>query len=136
MSFLLRFILFCSVFFAGIISCSEAKVDGGEVVIRNDILDKDYNQIQVDRIITSRGASGYRKVLKPGDEVRLPFKHIRSLRFTRRYADHSKVYIVACPKDFDRRVTFKLIDVHTNRLAGGCELRKRGRMERGVVDWE
>ncbi|MCB0325329.1 MAG: hypothetical protein KDD69_17220 [Bdellovibrionales bacterium] len=120
----------------GLSACGEPKTPGGEITIKNDILDKAYNAIRVDSVRTARGASGYSKTLKPGDEVVLPFKQIRSLRFTRRYADHSMVYIVECPKAFDRRVTFKLIDVHTNRLSGGCELVKRGRMERGVVDWE
>lgn len=117
-------------------ACGGEKVKGGQIVIRNDILDKKYNSFTVDRVLTARGATGFRKTLKPGDEEVLPFKSIRSLRFVRRYADHSKVYIVSCPKGFDTKVQFKLIDVHTNRLGGGCELRKRGRMERGVVDWE
>ncbi len=117
-------------------ACGGEKVKGGQITIRNDILDKKYNTFQVDRVITANGSSGFRRLLKPGDEVELPFKWIRSIRFTRRYSDHSKVYVVSCPKGFGEKVQFKLIDVHTNRLGGGCELRKRGRKERGIVDWE
>ena len=117
-------------------SCTKETIQGGRVIVRNDILDASYNSFQIDRIVTSRGASGYRKTLSPGDEVVLPLKGIRTMRFTRRYADHSMVYEVECPKDFNEKITLKLIDVHTNRMDGGCELRKRGRMERGVVDWE
>ncbi len=130
----LRFLVLAAIF--GAVACGGERVKGGQITVRNDILDKKYNTFIVDRVVTARGATGFRKLLKPGEEAVLPFKAIRSLRFTRRYADHSKVYVVACPKDFGEKVQFKLIDVHTNRLSGGCELRKRGRMERGVVDWE
>ncbi|HMO18612.1 MAG TPA: hypothetical protein PKA63_10240 [Oligoflexia bacterium] len=59
------------------------------------------------------------------------------MRFIRRYEDHSKVYQVDCPSDFDLVMTIKLIDVHTNRLSGGCRLTKRGKMTGGgLVKWE
>ena len=118
-------------------SCSERVVEGGRIIVKNDILDKKYNSFTVDRVISSRGATAFRRSLSPGDEVVLPIKNIRSLRFTRQYADHSMIYIVSCPKDFSREVRMKLIDVHSNRIGGGCSLRKRGRSERGAyVKWE
>jgi hypothetical protein len=44
---------------------------------------------------------------------------------------------VSCPSGLDAEVTMKLIDVHTNRLGGGCRLRKRGDMNAGgIVKWE
>ncbi len=117
-------------------ACSDPHVTGGRITIRNDILDKEYNSFVVDEVLSGAGATGYRKELRPGDEVTLPFKHITSLRFTRRYADLSRVYIVHCPEDFDRAVTMKLIDVHTNRLHGGCALVKKGELRSGTIHWE
>ena len=120
-----------------IAGCSEPYVEGGEIQIRNDLLDKEYNSFQIDSVVAKNGAMPFRKVLKPGEGVTLPFKGVRSLRVIRRYPDHSKVYVVQCPADFDRKVTMKLIDIHSNRLSGGCVLSKRGKQERGgLTKWD
>lgn len=118
-------------------SCKGKFVEGGQITVRNDVLDKEFNSFQVDNVVTSKGLISYRTELKPEEEVVLPFKGIRELRFKRRYSDHFKVYDVSCPKDFSEAITMKLIDVHTNRLQGGCELRRRGVMSvGGLVKWE
>lgn len=119
------------------LSCGDPKVAGGKIVLQNDILDKEYNSFRVDQVVTQQGATGFSAVLKPGDRVTIPHKHVRALRFTRQYKDHDSIYEVTCPSDFDRATTVKLIDVHTNRLSGGCELRRRGTQEHGkYVKWE
>jgi len=115
---LMVFLLLCS--------CGGKEVVGGQITVRNDVMDREFNTFQVDNVVTNKGLVSYRLELKPGDEVILPFKGISELRFKRRYADHQKVYEVTCPRDFNQAVTMKLIDVHTNRLQGGCELRRRG----------
>lgn len=118
-------------------SCTEKHVEGGEITVRNDILDKDYNSFVVDQVVTTKGAVSYAKELKPNNQVVLPFKHISQLRFYRRYEDHTKVYLVSCPSDFSTAITMKLIDVHTNKLGGGCKLNKRGVMSKGgFVKWD
>lgn len=118
-------------------SCKGQEIAGGQITVRNDVMDKEFNSFQVDQLVTGKGVVSYRAELKPGDEVVLPFKGITELRFKRRYADHQKVYEVTCPRDFNQAVTMKLIDVHTNRLQGGCALRRRGVMSLGgLVRWE
>lgn len=119
-----------------VVACSRERIRGGEVTIRNDILDKEYNVIAVDQITTLRGTSSKRLVLRPGEQQTLPFKQITGLRFTRRYKDFSRVYLVECPSNLDRRVTIKLIDVHLNRVSGGCDLVRRGEIRDGFTKWE
>ena len=117
------------------LGCAE-KVPGGEVTVRNDIQDKEYNIITIDQISSSNGGSTFQRSFKPGEEFVLPFKGITSIRFSRRYRDYTNVYVVKCPRHFDRRVTMKLIDVHLNKLSGGCYLNKKGRTENGFTTWE
>lgn len=117
--------------------CRGKHVEGGRITVRNDVLDKEFNSFQIDNLLTNKGQVSYRAELKPGEEVVLPFKNITGLRFKRRYSDHFKVYEVTCPANFNQAVTMKLIDVHTNRLQAGCELRRRGVMSiGGLVKWE
>ena len=118
-------------------ACGNKAKPGGEVIVRNDILDAEYNSFVVDQIVTDNGLASFKASLKPNDEMVLPFSHISQMRFVRRYEDHSKVYFVTCPKDFNESILVKLIDVHTNRLGGGCRLAKRGRMSLGgLIKWE
>ncbi len=105
-----------------LISCSGEKIVGGKIVIRNDILDKTYNTFIVDQIISKQGSVPYSRVFKPEEELALPVKNLLKMRFRRKYDDHTKVYLVSCPQDMDQAITIKLIDVHLNRMAGGCVL--------------
>ncbi len=117
--------------------CSDEQTPGGQVTVQNDILDKEFNTFTVDSVTTSSGSTGFRRTLKPGERVTIPHKHITGMRFTRRYKDHSNIYLVSCPSDFNVRTTVKLIDVHTNRLRGGCVLSKFGTLnEAGFMKWE
>ena len=129
-AFLAPLILFVS-------GCGDEEVPGGQITIQNDILDKEFNSFTVDSVTTVSGATGYRKTLKPGERSTIPHKNITGLRFTRRYKDHSKIYLVTCPAEFKARTTVKLIDVHSNRLRGGCVLSRYGTMnEGGFMRWE
>lgn len=116
--------------------CGAPKIAGGEVTVKNDIQDKEYNIVQVSHVRTTGGTRSFRVNLKPGQYKVLPFKNIRGARFTRRYKDHSNVYEIECPPGFDRKITVKLIDVHSNRIAGGCKLVRRGKGRYGSVKWE
>lgn len=122
---------------AAVLACSDPVVPGGKITVRNDILDKEYNVIRVDQISTNSGGGGGSFSIKPGEGKLLPYKHIRKMRFSRKYKDHTNVYMVECPKDFDKEISINLIDVHTNRIRGGCELIKRGTVdEGGYTHWE
>lgn len=59
-----------------------------------------------------------------------------SFRVTRRYEDFSRVYLVECPEGMNKAVMMKLIDIHSNRLGGGCVLAKRGEIRGGSTRWE
>lgn len=115
--------------------CAE-KIPGGEVTIRNDIQDKEYNVLVVDQVASSNGGASFQKSLKPGEGIVLPFKGITSIRFSRRYKDYTNTYLVSCPQHFDRKITMKLIDVHLNKLSGGCVLSKKGRTQDGFTKWD
>lgn len=100
--------LFCS-------GCN-TEVPGGDITIRNDIQDRSYNVIE----ITASGGRSFRSRLKPGDAVRLP-NGTTTISFSRAYAEFTRQYRVECPRGFNRKITVKLIDVHLNRIAGGCK---------------
>lgn len=117
-------------------ACRDTEVPGGQISIRNDILDKDFNSIVIDELRNNNGALPWHKTLNPGEEISLPFKHIYSFRLNRRYADHSKIYFVSCPRDSNQKVLMKLIDIHLNRIDGGCKLSKYGIKRNGVVEWK
>lgn len=123
----------CALFAQG---CSDPIVPGGEITIRNDIQDEEFNEVTVSHIVAKSGGGAYRVTLKPDQSVVLPHKGISSLTFSRRYKDHTNVYVVGCPSGFDKQITMKLIDVHLNKLRGGCLLRQKGVEKNGFVDWE
>jgi hypothetical protein len=118
-------------------ACSEPEVPGGEITVINGILDKEYNSYVIDQLMLERGATSYSVVVKPNQRVVIPYKNIRSMRFTRDYKDYSMIYIVECPPGFNKKIIVQLIDVHTNKVGGGCKLVKRGKREEGSwVKWE
>lgn len=126
------------IFIAALLTCCQTNAGPpGHIVVRNDILDKTYNQFTVDNVIADSGLTGFRVVLKPGTKKTIPNKNIREMRFTRRYKDYSLVYIVKCPPLGNESVLIKLIDVHSDRMDGGCELSKKGKRGLGgVIQWE
>lgn len=119
------------------LGCGNKNSKAGTITIKNDILDKEFNTFVVDELLTQNGLSSSKYVLKPGERVSLKQKRISTMRLLRKYADHSKVYLVRCPDELLEDITIKLIDVHTNRLSGGCSLEKRGVMTKGgFVKWD
>lgn len=117
-------------------ACIDSDVPPGHVLVRNDILDKEFNEVVVDQVGTKSGGVPYSKVLKPGERSVLPTKGVTRMRFSRKYKDHTKVYFVHCPGSTTEGVLIKLIDVHTGRIRGGCKLTKKGRITQGVTEWE
>lgn len=117
-------------------SCNHQEVPGGEISIKNDIMDKEYNSFIIDKVMLSDGASSFSTKIKPSEQVILPRKGVESFRITRKYEDHSKVYQVSCPKGFKRKITMKLIDIHLNKIDGGCSLSRKGTIKDGFTKWE
>ncbi len=113
------------------IACESHEGPPGKVLIRNDILDKEYNRVEIDNVATKSGPTTFRKLLKPGEKIVLPFQKVTAIRFSRAYKDYTRVYEITCPGEEGEGYTLKLIDVHTGRLHGGCTLTRKGERHRG-----
>ncbi len=124
-------------FATALVACSGDTVPPGRVLIRNDILDKEHNSYVIDQVVTSAGLMPFRMTLKPMQKVLLPYKEIKSLRFARAYQDYTAVYEVRCPGKPDQAgFLLKLIDIHLNRMSGGCQLKRKGKTSHGKTEWD
>ncbi len=120
-----------------LLGCQTESGPPGKITLRNDIQDSSFNEVVIDQVATTAGPVSFRIKLKPGEHTVIPHKKVRTLRFTRRYKDFSRVYLVSCPELNTESITLKLIDVHTGRLPGGCGLTKKGvRGASGQLEWE
>jgi hypothetical protein len=95
-----------------ICSCQE-KVPDGRIMFKNDSQDSSYNVVDV-------SGNGLYRSLKPGQTTLLP-PSTRAFSVSRRYKDYTRFYSVSCPAITGRGIFIKLIDVHVNRIAGGCK---------------
>lgn len=93
--------------------CKSVPVEDGKITVINDIKDAEYNALE----ISGGGAS---HTLVPGEYAILP-RGTRAIYFTRRYENYTRSYEVRCPELDGSGIRMKLIDVHVNRIAGGCE---------------
>jgi hypothetical protein len=94
-------------------SCSNETAPPGRILVLNTSQDKSYNIVEV-------YAEGRSFTLKPGDKALLP-KGVTTINFSRDYQDHTKRYTVKCPANPERGISMKLLDVHLNRISGGCK---------------
>jgi hypothetical protein len=102
--------------FVGAIICTGClgdKAPSGQIVVKNDSQDRDYN------VITVSGGGLYAS-LKPGERTTLPAKTL-TFSVQRRYKDYVRSYTVECPRLGNKGIFVKLIDIHVNRIAGGCK---------------
>jgi hypothetical protein len=93
--------------------CFGEKPPPGRIVVKNDSLDSSYNVINV-------SGGGMLGSLKPGERMILP-AGTRTFSVERRYREYIRSYSVSCPALGDKGVFVKLIDIHVNRIAGGCK---------------
>lgn len=96
-----------------LIGCANEAAPAGRILVLNTSQDRNYNVVDV-------YAEGRSYKLKPGDKALLP-KGVTTINFSREYQDHTKRYTVKCPKNPERGITMKLLDVHLNRISGGCK---------------
>lgn len=96
-------------------SACEPSVPKGRIRIKNDIQDSEYNVVRV-------SGGGLGASLKPGEMVLMP-KGTTSMSFSRSYKTYARSYKVQCPpmELKDSGFQIKLIDVHLNRMKGGCK---------------
>jgi hypothetical protein len=94
--------------------CLNPSVPKGRILVKNDSQDREYNVISV-------SASGMVKSLKPGEFFVLPAQ-TRNFSVSRRYKDYTRSYSVSCPPVKGRGLFIKTIDIHLDKIAGGCKL--------------
>lgn len=94
------------------VTACEESVPKGRIRFKNDSQDREFNVVNV-------SAGGVVMSLKPGESVLLPAR-ITSIGVSRQYRDYTRRYQVSCPSNLSKGITMKLIDVHLNRIAGGC----------------
>jgi hypothetical protein len=82
-------------------------------MVKNDTRDSEYNKINV-------SGSGIDKSLKPGENVILP-SSTYSFTVSRRFKDFTRSYDVECPEVKGAGIRIRMIDIHVNRIAGGCK---------------
>jgi hypothetical protein len=95
------------------LGCSRESAPAGQIKVKNDSRDREYNIISV----SGGGASAS---LKPGQSLLLS-KGTRSFSVERRYEKFTRYYSVSCPPLKGDGIVVKLIDIHVNRIRGGCQ---------------
>lgn len=95
-----------------LIGCIGEHVPDGCIMVKNDSQDRSYNTIS----ISGGGTYGS---LRPGEKLVLP-AGTKTFSVERRYRDFTRSYSVSCPPISGRGIVVKLIDIHVNRIAGGC----------------
>lgn len=94
-------------------ACSRAPVEDGKITVINDSQDSDFNILEV----SGNGASFS---LNPGEYAIMP-SDTTTLYFSRQYKEYTRSYEVRCPHLEGGGIRMKLIDVHVNRISGGCK---------------
>lgn len=107
----MRFVAWCIVLITLLCGCSEPVPDG-RILVKNDSQDREYNVISV-------SGNGAYKSLKPGEHFVLP-SQTTLFTVSRRYKDFTRSYTVRCPAVKGKGIYVKMIDIHVNRLSGGC----------------
>ena len=103
-----------------------------EITMRNDLSDEDKGHIiRIEGVRSTAGQKNYRVTLNPGDSVTIPGKNITGFTAVRQYDTYAKKYEVTCPGRTDVAVKTKLIDIHLDKMSGGCTLMRVGRSTPG-----
>ena len=95
------------------IACTSESVPTGAILVKNDSLDSSYN------VITVSGGGTFAS-LRPSERVILP-KGTTTFSVERRYKDYTRSYSVQCPPHRPKGIAIKLIDIHVNKMPGGCK---------------
>ncbi len=103
---------YCLVLTSALAGCLSERVPDGHILVKNDSQDRSYNTIAV----SGGGAYGS---LRPGERLVLP-AGTKTFSVERRYKDYTRSYAVSCPRIIGKGIVVKLIDIHVNRIAGGC----------------
>jgi hypothetical protein len=98
---------------ATLIACFGENVPPGRILVKNDSRDREYNVIVV-------SAGGSSRALKPTEKFLLP-PGTRSFSVSRQYKEYTRRYSVSCPPLGEQGIVVKTIDIHLNRIQGGCK---------------
>jgi hypothetical protein len=99
--------------------CMGDAVPPGRILVKNDSRDRQYNVISV-------SGGGLARSLSPGERVLLP-KGTKTFAVRRQYENFVRAYSVECPPLGSKGISVKLIDIHLNRIAGGCQTVRAGK---------
>ena len=103
-----------------LLACSDPDTPKHGILIKNEIQDRTYNTIRIDRVMAGESGLGVSGTLRPGQTLLLR-RGVTGIRFSREYKEFTRTYLVECPADLTKGIVIKLIDVHMNRIAGGCK---------------
>ena len=92
---------------------SASSVPPGRIRVKNDFWGEEYSTIKV-------SARGARYTLKSKESVLLP-AGTTTIEFSYSDQKYTRRYRVECPSQRDKGITINLLDVHLNKIAGGCE---------------
>ena len=109
------FLLLAISIVAGLIiaGCSqEEPVPYGQVRVKNDFHGDEYTTVVV-------SAAGRSYTMEPGDRVLLP-QGVTTISFKYKQKNYTRYYTVECPRDLGAGINMKLLEVHVNKLDGGC----------------
>ena len=97
----------------GLGSCSQEPVPDGRILFKNESQDRQYNVMKV-------SGPGVSTSISPGEYV-IFAANTRRFSVSRKYKDYTRYYTVECPAISGSGIRVKMIDVHVNRIAGGCQ---------------
>ena len=107
------FLSFTTISLLSICGCTDITPPPGQILVKNDSQDSAYNIISV-------SGGGRFGSLRPGENIVLP-TGTKGFSVQRRYRDYTRSYSVSCPPLGEHGIVVKLIDIHVNRIAGGCK---------------
>ena len=110
-----------------------------ELTIVNDI--KKYEQNRILKIENAISVEAPKTKINfkinPGEEKAITKGNVRSFVISRAFSRHKIKYDILCPKDIKGKHQVNLVQIHNNKIPGGCKLARTGhRAKIGGMSWE
>lgn len=110
-----------------------------ELTIMNDLNIRDEGSVlQVDKAYSREsGKSPVKFEIRPGEHKRVTQGNVVSFIMTRIFPRHKLMYEIHCPKARDGQEVVTLLEIHENKLPGGCKVVRTGhRGKHSGMVWE
>ena len=110
-----------------------------ELTIVNDLKEYEQNRtLKIENAISVEAPK--RKInfkLNPGEEKAITKGNVRSFVLSRNFTRHKIKYDVLCPKNAKGKHLVNLVQIHDNKIPGGCKLTRTGhRAKIGGMSWK